>query len=455
MLYAYGKLGRVIALRQDRWGYVGGDNEPPRLLRHLAERNPDDTWVIVSPCFDDPAECGFPPNVVNMWTPERREWLRERLSETKERWKHASTPAEKLDRARAIMDVHLPLYLPLAEKLDGVVMWIGQHGPVNSAVRAVAVSRSSGGEYARPYDSYLHYAGPLIRLINAWRDRDPLENEEVWLIADNRNYLKARDVKWPSRFPLLGQYTTTRSSQHERFDDARDPEEHGFTDARWATSHTWRSSYRYVYSRLEVCGILPDNSPLETADEFARRDLVDEWETRRRFGLFINEAGSLGDKNLARAHVLREWVLPLEPDFVHGQWPPGHEERVGRRIEPVDWDDYYPTLRSVKTTFTTPSSCSGWATTKPWEAFGAGTVCLRHPAYDDQDNVYGEFAADVQEWLCPRTPAELAARVDALDRDRVTWLRLVRAQRALYDRAVTELRHVTLIEDRLKRRTTV
>lgn len=451
--YAYGKIGRVIGLRQDKWGYVGGDNEPPRLLRMLAERSPEDTWIIVSHCYDDPAECGFPPNVVNMWTPERRSWSRDQLALVKERWRGASTPAQKLDRAREIMDVCDMLYLPLAEKLDGVVMWIGQHGPVNSAVKAVAVARSSGGEYARPYDSYLFYAGPIIRMINAWRDRNPLANEEVWLIADNRNYLKARDVKWPSRYPLLGQYEATRASQHERYDDVGDPEDHGFTDAQWATNHTWKSRYRYVYSRLEICGILPENSPIEARDEFQRRDLAADWETRRRFGLFINEAGSIGDKTLARAHVLREWVLPLEPDFVHGKWPAGHEERVGRTIEPVDWDDYYPLLRSVKTTFTTPSSCSGWATTKPWEAFGSGTVCLKHPAYDDQDNVYGEFEPAVRDWLCPRTPEELAARVDALDRDRDTWIALVTAQRSLYDRAVDELRHIHLIENRLRRNT--
>lgn len=441
MIYGYCKIGRAIALAQDGWGFVGGDNEPPRLLMTLALRRPEDRFIILSKCTDDPQACGFPPNVINAWTPARLDWFREHIRAVDE------GDPDSMRRVRHMMGVMDAFYQPLAEKLDGMIVWAGQHGTANSILPAVTTGRSTHEGVTRPYDSFSIYAGGLLRLINTWRDPDPLNREEIILIADSRNYLKARDLKWPSRHPALGQFNMRRSTHHERYGDPTEPDAVPALRAKWKTDHTWSSTQDYVYSRLEVCGILPENSPIEFPDEFAARDLRAEWETRRHFGLFINEAGATGAHK--RRDELPKWVLPLQPAFIHGKWTAKSLRELGVDIQPAPWDDYYPTLRSVRCTFTTPSSCSGWATTKPWEAFGSGVVCFFHPAYDTQDNILGDLPTEVRDWLRVQTPDDLRTRIEYLSRDVTAWEWLVRAQRELYDHACRELRHVQLIEQRM------
>ena len=220
-LYAYGKIGRSISLTSNGWGVVGGDAEPPRLLASLAHRNPDDTFVIVSTCRDDPRACGFPSNVVNAWTPERLAWYKEQVQPYQQIMREVGkTDALMLDAIRGIERVIDTLFEPLVDKLDGVVVWAGQHGTANSVLPAVT-DRSGTPGYTRPYDSFVFYGGGIFRLINDWRDLAPLDHEETWLIADARNYLKARDMKWPLMHPVLGQFNFTRDLHHERFGDRK------------------------------------------------------------------------------------------------------------------------------------------------------------------------------------------------------------------------------------------
>lgn len=459
--FAYGKIGRSIALTSDGWGFVGGDMEPPRLLRSLAVRNPDDTFVIVSTCRDDPQECGFPANVVNAWTPERLAWYRDAVKPMQQTMREVKkTDPRMLDAIRGIEGVIDALLLPLTEKMDGVIVWAGQHGTANSVLPAVT-NRSGTPGFTRPYDSFVFYGGGIFRLVNAWRDQDPLTNEETWLIADARNYLKARDIKWPPRQPVLGQFNFTRDLHHERFGDTRDPTDLSFNPvalaqfqrSKWKSDHTWLSPVDYVYSNLEVCSLagvqLP---PSPTSLMFPSHG------ERRQFGMFVNEAGSHTGQGkdqviagkLQRAPIVRDWVLPLEPAFIHGKWTRASQDAVGITVDPAPWDRYYPLLQSVRCTFTTPSSGSGWATTKPWEAFAAGTVCFRHPEYDTQNHIYGRLPDHVREWLSPPTKEDLWARVEHLNRDPVTWYRLMEAQYSLLDETLRKKEWLTRIEDRMR-----
>jgi hypothetical protein len=452
VLIGYGKIGRSISLTQDGWATVGGDMEPPRLLLDLAERNPDDTFVILSTCRDDPQACGFPANVVNAWTPERLVWYRNAVRPHQEAMKQLEKTDERmLDAIRAMERIIDSLLLPLAEKLDGVVVWAGQHGTANSVLPAVT-DRSGIPGFTRPYDSFVFYGGGIFRLINAWRDLDPKRNEEVWLIADARNHLKARDQKWPLQHPVLGQFNFTRDLHHERFGDTSNPAEfwgHGRdVPSSWKTTHTWSSRIDYVYSGIEVCSILPKHVGHHYDPSSAGK---------KPFGIFINEAGfhvgqgrdQESSGRLARAPILKDWVLPLEPAFVHGKWTTASQKKLGREIGPASFEDFYPLLKSIKCTFTTPSSGSGWATTKPWEAFAAGTVCFRHPAYDTQDHIYGKLPDWVRDWLSPPSAADLAARVTALDGDNQTRHAIAHEQYQLYMQMCTERPWLVKIEERL------
>lgn len=450
-VFAYGKIGRAISLTSEGWGVVGGDSEPPRLLASLARRNPDDTFVIVSMCRDDPRACGFPPNVVNSWTPERLEWYKQVTGPDQKTVSFNKGP-ESIDAIKRTSAAIDQLYTPLLERgLDGVILWLGQHGTSNSTLPAVSTRTGNAG-VTRSYAAFTYYAGGLFRLVNRWRDDDPLKREETWLVADARNYHKARDAKWPMRYPVLGQYDFIRDLHHERYGDPTEPGKHPWEASRWKTDHTWLSPVQYRYANIEPCSLVGAQLPPHPLSPSFTNHA-----SRRSFGIFINEAGfhtGQGKKQqasgrLARAPITRDWVLPLEPAFIHGKWTPHSQNELGITVTPAPWEEYFPLLSSVRSTLTTPSSGSGWATTKPWEAFAAGTVCFRHPEYDTQHHIYGRLPQWAYEWLSPTTKEDLWARVRQLDNDPNTWVSLVNAQYELFHETMKERKWLTYLEERM------
>src|SRR5690349_8683387 len=95
-----------------KWGESGGDNEPPTLLRTLAQRHPDVEWVVTS------ANSGWTPplpNITNPWI----DWRPELKFKVRD---------DSFARVRRYDAVTGPTY----DSLDGVVMWMGQHGTTNS-----------------------------------------------------------------------------------------------------------------------------------------------------------------------------------------------------------------------------------------------------------------------------------------------------------------------------------
>ena len=437
----YSKLGRNMPLDPKNWGVVGGDDEPPLLLKTLALTYPDVEWVLVGRnSGEKPEDVGLPSNVTNPWT-ELREVVSSKL-------RAARDTNEKI----AVYDEHT---LDLFRSIDGLVVWTGQHGTSNSPIPTVG---NGWDEVTKPQEAFINYASYIIRGINAFRQVDPLNREEVWLCPDPRNYVKCRDLKWPPRHPVLGQYVFDRTDKHERYTDTGTPEEYGFSDVveRVDDGHVWLARHRYVYSQLEICGILPEHVNAWFSDDF---------HGRQRFGLFINEARAYVKHNRRDAFV--DYVLPLKPDFVHGKWGKESQEMItalgGPTIEPAPAEVYYDKLRSVKCTLTTPSSGSGWATTKPWQAFAVGTICFFHPEYDTQGHIIptldqlaadgaGHLEGDLAElarWLRVDNPEQLHHRVQHLDDHPEAWLWLAQAQRRVYDQACSERRIIKMIAERL------
>lgn len=418
------------------WGVVGGDDEPPLLLKTLAARYPQHEFVIVGRnSGESPGDVGLPSNVTNPWS--------SLLSELKVRLKDV----KGVDKKIAVYD---DLLMPLFTDLDGLIVWTGQHGTSNSPIPVVG---SGWEKVTQPQEAFVNYASYVIRGINAWRAGNPLEREEVWLCPDPRNYLKCRDLLYPPRHPVLGQFNFTKKEKHERYGDRRDPSDVGF-EAEWEGDHVWVAEHRYKYSQLEVCGIWPEHIDARYADNFEERD---------HFGLFINEARSYVKHN--RLAAMREYVLPLKPVFVHGKWCEGSLATIkdlgGPSIEPAPAEVYYDKLRSVKCTLTTPSSGSGWATTKPWQAFATGTVCFFHPEYDTQGHIIPTIEQakswafkdlnlpHLALWLRVTSPEDLQKKVAAVSSSRETWEWLTQAQRALYDKASKDRRIIHHIAERL------
>lgn len=438
MRVGYGKIGRVVEVNPAKWGESGGDNEPPALLLTLAVKHPEVTWVVFS------KNSGWVPplpNIENPW----QEWSAEVKAFGPTSYRNEDQSPEACYRTVAFYD---ELITPIFDTFDGIVTWIGQHGSSSRPIPSV----KNQTIYTKPLISSVHYASHSFTGINRWRNSDPIAREEVWLIADVRNYIKARDLKWPRRHPILGQFDFTRSEKMERYGDPRSPDECGFR-AFTAPSEPglWRADDVYTYAGVELVGI---------RDAF--RDQWLDWEERDRFGVIINEArGYAVPGGMDRLSITRDWILPMGPSWVHGTWSKGSLETLATTIKPIPYTEVYEYMMRAKSTFTTPSSGSQWATAKPWEAFSAGLICFFHPMYDTQGHIIPTLqqvdddpqmdpnTAALARWLRVRTPDELRGRIDAVHSSRETYEWLRDAQYDHLQHALMKQQCVTSIERRL------
>lgn len=436
MKIGYGKIGRSMPLSIEKCGTLGGDVEMIPPIKELALRHPDDEFILVGRnTGENPTDVGLPNNVINPWI----EWgpeLRKQVNKNE-----LNHPNLSVDEHVKVADIIDGIIGNTFEELDGLVLWIGQHGTSNRPLPGIRVEGLT-----KPQDWCAYYAGFLMRGANRFRDADPFTREEVYLNADARNNLKMRDLAWPLQYPVLTQYEFTHKQRY-----ARGGRDHylfdGFSHMSNATivrdPDIWEADVQNVYSRLEINALKP-GTPFGDLISFN-----DDWNDREHFGLFINEAAHKVNEKLRRLTAVRDWVLPLNPKFIHGTWTPKSQKELGRDISPVAWEHYYPKLHSVRCTFTTPSSGSGYATTKPWEAFAAGTVCFFHPEYDTQNNILGDADPALRTWLRVSSPEQLQQRVKNLNEDKDAWSWLIHAQRMHFDNAITELRYMQMIEDRI------
>ena len=436
-IIGYGKLGRSMPLTLAKCGNLGGDVEMVAVVKELALRHPEDTFVLVGRNSGElPEEIGLPDNVTNPWNVNVLGSWKTKLDTRIRQFGLKGvvlTPDKQLQLAQIFDEITNETF----DHLDAMVMWVGQHGTSNTPIPKVG----NPAELTKPQDWCAWYSGFMLRGINRWRAADPWRREEICLNADARNRHKMRDMAWPLRHPILAQFNSEKPLKHHRYGDHAQP-------GRWAPyatdigQNTWLSTVRDTYARLEVNGLRP-GTPFG--------DLIsydDDFHARADFGMFINEARAIGIRpELQRKNILTQWVLPLNPHFLHGTW--SKESGFSDRIKPAPWDQYYPKLHSVRCTFTTPSSGSGWATAKPWEAFAAGTVCFFHPEYDTQDNILGDAPDDLKFWLRVRSPDELRVRIALLAQNPAKWHELVWLQRAHFDKALADLTYMKMIEERI------
>lgn len=442
MRIGYGKIGRSMPLSLAKCGNLGGDVEMIPIVRELALRHPDDTIVLIGRNDGSrPEDVGLPANVENPWVEWGPQIRKIRAS-------------RKLNKSNLTITEHCligeifdEITLPVITALDHIILWSGQHGTTNMPVPSV----KDPSVLTKPHDWCAHYCSFLLHAVNMWRNVDPFQREEIWLNSDARNRLKMRDLKWPLRHPVLTQFTFDHPLKHERYGDTevvgRLWRDIGVTESLYPGKHhgVWHSTVKNEYARLEINGLLP-GTPFGNLISFNGT-----WENRAPFGLFINETRKYVRDDVSRVNVMRDWVLPLNPHFVHGTWSDDSQAQLGLTIKPAPWENYFTKLHSVRCTFTTPASGTGWATAKPWEAFAAGTVCFFHPAYDTQDNILGDAPAELRNWLRVTTPEELKSRVEYLNLPHgdAAWRWIVDAQRQHFEQAVQEARPIRLIEDRI------
>lgn len=441
---AYCKFGRSMQLNPAKYGFAG-DAEAPQLLYRLAARNPDVTFTLIG---QNSKEDEFPlPNIVNPWA-------------------HRKTGSG----------------LGLASKLtvalscvDGVVMHAGQMG---TSHQSIPQSTSTWADYWRdpfehattPYDWAMTYGGFLVNGLNALGDKTDGRAPVAWLVPDPRNYLKARDVKWPAGHDdVLSQYQYTRTSRHERWRDPRTPAELGFdhfceTDRN---GEIWVATNRYRYGGLELM-ILPDDWATWGQADFTER---------KPAGIATTSFKDQLTREPRRSELVNDWLLAAYPAAeVYGKWDDVSLRDVPRgtvtRNEPVEFPEL---LNRWRVTLALSVAGTSWVTAKVGQCWAARNVCFMPGRLDDQGwllpsrrptdeaHAVGEVggvtyysvrddwtAADLQlaAWLRVETPEEFAARARVAGEDEVTWRALTDAQRNLLQRRWDE----HLLEGEIERR---
>lgn len=432
-----------MPLTLEACGSLGGDVEMVPTLKLLAQRHPNVDFIIIGRNSGElPQDVGLPSNVLNPW----RVWkpiIRRELQRYGLNYSNLTIPDHR--RVTQLLHHYTREEFNL---LDGMVMWLGQHGTTNTPLPSIK-DRST---YTKPYDWATLYGSYLLQGINEWRDSDPFAREEVLLNADVRNYVKYRDAKWPWQHPVLAQYTYSNSVKHERYDEGKTLFDQWSNPNRWPGDYLgyvedgqlWTSRVRNVYSRIEISSLVP-GTPFGDTVRFSS-----DFDRPHNFGIVVNETRREVSEAKARRTVLRDWVLPLDYGFIHGKWSDRSLKELGVDIQPVSQLDYITKLQTARCTFTTPASGSGWATAKPWEAFAAGVVCFFHPDYDDQNNILGDMEdTELAGWLRVETPLQLRDRIRYTCENPTVWAWAVDGQRDHFRRAVSELRYLKMIERRL------
>ena len=429
----YSKLGRSWQIDPNKGSLGNGDVDVRNCITRLGKAHPEVEWVLTGRNSGDvPQSAGMPDNVVNPWTKAREEY----------------SGINQNDRER-VGEVHTRCAIPIMTDptLDTHLVWAGQHGMVNTKIPLVRLKGDGAEiEYASPQISFVNYASYLLHGLNQWRSEN-LDKEETWLVPDVRNYLKARDLMWPISGPILAQYSRTHNRHMYRYNDPKTPADYGMQHVARVDNKThpgcWTGEEPYSYSGIELTTL---ESPDSTRSMF---DSKTDHSQRYSFGILVNETRWLGKKvegkrvsaGLSRVSVLKDWVVNLWPKAeIFGNWSDESKEDLGRLdIRPCPQQYLGPTMQRWRCTVTTPASGSGWATAKPWEAFSYGTVCFKHPKYDDQGWIYGgDMPKELLEWLTPATPEALKKRVDYLDENPATWCWIVNAQRAYFEQKYDE-----------------
>jgi hypothetical protein len=436
----YCKPGRAFSINLNDANTVGGDADVARLIDRLARRHPNVEFVLTGRNDGtDPATVGL-ANVTNPWT----RWIADKrvpmVNQTPKTGKLAVLWGGEImshaECATRLMARYRELFGDLPRQLDGVIAWAGQHGTCNNVLPKQGFGWETWPDgAAHPQVSFMNYNLGAYQLINDWRDFDPLAREEVWLVPDPRNYIKCRDLKWPWRHPHLAQYDRQQDIKWERYRSGPPPTGPGEFPPGKMEGTYWCGEYQLVYAGVELMAI-PE--PLGYW-EFP-------FEQRVPFGMVVNEGRKYVGPKHQRGRVVREWVIDQAEPYlrdapIHGSWLKESVAELGReKIEPIPYRDLFGTLQRYRSTLTTPSSGSGWATCKPWECFSVQTICFFHPLYDDQGHIIltrqqldrGEGTQslrDLSDFLRPRSPEELYARVKSINNDANLWYNIAQAQR--------------------------
>lgn len=437
MRIGYAKFGRSMTMDPSMAGFQG-DQEAPQLLRRLAERNPDVTWVLVGRNRGNTDI----PNIENPW---------------KDAPPRPPVPAGVKIIPYDDFEFHIR---DVISNLDACIVHMGQHGTSHISLPFVGKTWKEAEENERYITKPLLWAQSYGRYLtmglNKLGDRTDGTAPIVWTCTDPRNYMKARDVKWPTGLNnILAQYDYTRTQKQERFNDFRTPHDLGFGD--WCESlydgSTWAVQHRYRYADLELM-ILPDNW-----SSFGLASFHD----RKPVGIASTSYTPTYNNEPRRSEIIRDVILNCFPDAeIYGKWDSGSLADVpDGTVKQNQPSEFFDILNSWRVSLALPALGSSWTVAKPYQLFASRVVGFMYQRLDDQGWVlpsrrrgpdtslvsdeYGVPLYSIRNdwtaqdcwlaaWLRVETPGEFHARAHIAASDPDVWTQLTSAQISLLSR---------------------
>lgn len=354
----YAKFGRSMTLNSDQFGFQG-DAEAPQLLERLAKRNPNVAWVLVG---RNRGTINL-PNVENPWinSPKR--------------------PSPGDSKFVPIDDFELNIIETIG-KLDGCVVHMGQHGTSHISIPMVPdtwhATHSNQKRLTTPLLWAQAYGRYLMAGLNAMGDRTDGHAPISWLCTDPRNYMKARDLKWPTGLnDVLAQYMYTRNQKHDRFEDPRLPREFGIDWCTTERNHElWSATHSYRYADLELM-ILPDNWY-----EFGQASFND----RKPIGVASTSFANGVGKDPRRSELIRDLILKSFPNAeIYGKWDTTSLQDVpAETVRQNKPHEFFDILNRWRVSITLPALGSSWTVAKPYQLFASRVVSFMYGRLDDQ-----------------------------------------------------------------------
>jgi hypothetical protein len=458
----YGKLGRSLTLDPAKYG-PQGDAEAPQLLERLARRNPNVEFVIVGKHASKVDLSTLPPNVSSPWTPgiPRAAWNAKGSSYFCSFCRATITqPGVCCEKSAAVMADEQNVESII------VILHVGQHGTTNTFIPQTKNTWTEN-VFTRPQVWAMNYAGFLVRGMNRLGDRTNGQAPVSLICTDPRNYLKARDVKWPTGYnDILAQHRFVRTGKHERYRDPRGPEMFGFDAKPDRNGELWVANHTYRQSDLELM-ILPDDW-----ETWGQRDFND----REPLGV-ASTSGYVKQDEWRRSMLIRRYVLDYWPDTpVFGRWDAQSLKDLppGSQVQSNSVAQFPELLGSWRVTLSLPATSRSqdgieWTVAKPYQCFAANVVCFLVGSMDKQGWIlpsryrteganevapglwsvrigWDDESIHLAQWLRVTTPEEFGKRAYAAATSEETWRWLVGAQRRL----LTERWDAKMLENTLE-----
>lgn len=353
--YLFGKIGKSVKFNPQTWSAIGGDNESPKLIKAIAELNPDDTFIIISKSDIQKSKSKgitLPPNLFDVY--------------------EGASKKEKHDNqyiVNRLKDV----------KIDGCFLMSGPSGTTNipnTLYRRKEFEKNNEKVFAKSLETFQNYVAPMYIYLNS--------SMIPWImIANDPRYIQQGNDLLNHPVKILSQFQETIEMK-------------GLND--FENQKRIVNKIDSIYAQMEKMFLIGQDNPKRYQNT----------EKTNKFMVVLNQ-GNNGVKS--RYEELKKYVLDFIDDVkIFGKWDENIIENDKRFKGSKKFIDLQEDLPFVKYTFIIPIK-PGWVTSKWVEMISYGIIPFFHPDYDSQKH------CKVPDFIRISTPKELHEKIEILEKN--------------------------------------